>query len=212
VAEALDYARHMQLWRGVFPDCAVYTYEETGSDAARFFLKTVLGIEDSRKFDGLDLRVNASLSRDLVEYKRVLNRSQSVMDQRLGNFVCAALERVVTDDGRHHDYLSPEARVRLLREVAAGNAKLCGEFGTKPFPALAEAVEWIPYPGLTPERAAELNRHHARLKRTPGYQIERAALLLKQLTRRLRATFAATASPRTSRGTRREAGHASKPS
>jgi hypothetical protein len=211
VAEALDYARHMRLWRGAFPDCTVYSYEETAGDAARFFLKSVLGIDDSRKFDGLDLRVNTSLARDLVEYKRELNRSPSAIDQRMSNFVCTALERVVADDRRHHDYLSPEPRAALLREAAPGNAVLGSEFGMTPFPPLAEGGTWVPYPGLSPERAAELRRHHARLKLTPAYQIERATLLLKQWTRRLRGSFAATASPRASRGTRRGA-HASKPS
>ena len=65
-------------------------------------------IGDTEHFDGLDLRVNTSLARDLVEYKRELNKATSFVDQRMSNFVCAELERVVTDDGRYHDYLSPE--------------------------------------------------------------------------------------------------------
>ena len=67
VGEALDYARHMRLWRPTFPDYVVRTYEETANDAARFFLRTVLKIDDPDHFDGLDLRINASLARDLVE-------------------------------------------------------------------------------------------------------------------------------------------------
>ena len=128
VGEALDYARHMRLWRRAFPDCVVYTYEETANDAARFFLRNVLKTGDAEQFEGLDLRVNTSLARDLVEYKRELNRATSFVDQRMSDFVCAELERVVTDDGRYRDFLSPEVRAKLMRDVEAGNATLVQRF------------------------------------------------------------------------------------
>ena len=161
--EALDYARHMRLWSRAFPDCVVYTYEETANDAARFFLRNVLKIDDTQHFDGLDLRVNTSLARDLVEYKRELNRATSFVDQRMSNFVCAELERVVTDDGRYHDYLSPGARAKLLRDVAPGNATLVRDFGMTAISASRPSKvqdDWKPYPGLSPERASELRARH----------------------------------------------------
>ena len=70
----------------------------------------------------------------------------------MGNFVCAELERVVSDDGRYRDYLSPEARARLLRDVEPGNAMLSRDFGMQPFPALSDQVSSArtPYPGLLP--------------------------------------------------------------
>ena len=161
VGEALDYARHMQLWSRAFPDCTVYTYEETANNAARFFLRNVLKIGDTEQFDGLDLRVNTSLARDLVEYKRELNKATSFVDQRMSDFVCAALERVVTDDGRYHDYLSPEARAKLLREVEAGNATPQPGFRHDAISASHRAKcqrTQTPIPGCSPERARELKR------------------------------------------------------
>jgi hypothetical protein len=162
----------------------------------------------------LDLRVNTSLARDLVEYKRELNKATSFVDQRMSDFVCAELERVVTDDGRYHDYLSPGARAKLLRDVAPGNATLVRDFGMTPFPALAEqsANDWKSYPGLSPERARELRERHNTIKRSAGYQLERATLLLRQVTRRFRAMFASTDSTLAWRTSRREAPQASKPS
>ena len=134
----------MRLWSRAFPDCVVYTDEETAIDAARFFLRNVLKIGDAEQFDGLDLRINASLARDLVEYKRELNMATSFVDQRMSDFVCAELERVVTDDGRYRDFLSPEARAKLLRDVAPGNATLVQDFGMTPFPPQADpsSDEW----------------------------------------------------------------------
>ena len=176
VGEALDYARHMQLWRPIFPDCVVYSYEETANHAARFFLRNVLKIDDTEHFDGLDLRVNTSLARDLVEYKRELNKATSFVDQRMSDFVCAELERVVTDDGCYRDFLSPDARGKLLREVEPGNATLSRDFGMTPFPTLTEqsTSDWKSYSGLSPERARELRERHNKIKRSAGYQLERA--------------------------------------
>ena len=161
---------------------------------------------------GLDLRVNTSLARDLVEYKRELNKATSFVDQRMSNFVCAELERVVSDDGRYHDYLSPEARAKLLGDVAPGNATLVRDFGMTPFPTKQSASDWKSYPGLSPERASELRARHERIRWTARYQLERATLLLRQVTRRLRALFASTDSTRAWRGSRRDAPQASKPS
>ena len=94
VGEALDYARHMRLWSRVFPDCVVHSYEETANAAAWFFLGTVLKIGGLDRFAGLDLRINTSLARDLVEYKRELNKATAFVDRRMGNFVCAELDSV----------------------------------------------------------------------------------------------------------------------
>lgn len=212
VAEALDYARYMQLWSRNFPDCTVYTYEETANDAPRFFLRNVLQIGDTKAFEGLDLRVNTTLARDLVEYKRELNKAASFVDQRMSHFVCAELQRVIAGDGRYHDYLSPEARAKLLREFEPGNALLSQTFGMKPFPPVPNTGTWTPYPGLSPERAKELRQRHERIKRTARYRLERATLLLRQVTRKLRAMLASTEPARARRGTRPDTPQASEPS
>ena len=131
----------------------------------------------------------------------------------MSNFVCAALEPVVADDGRYRDYLSPEARAKLLREVEAGNASLVRGFGMTPFPPLSEpsAKGFSAYPGLSPERAKQLGEHHARIKRTAGYRRERATVLLRQFTRRLRAIFASRPTALAARASRGEAPQPSKP-
>ncbi len=214
LGEALDYARHMRLWSRVFPDQVVHTYEETANAAARFFLGNVLKIGDLDGFEGLDLRINTSLARDLVEYKRELNQAQSFVDRRMGNFVCAELARIVADDGRYHDYLPAEARAKLLRDAAPGNATLSRDFGMKPFPTISEHASGgrTPYPGLSPERARELAERHAAIRRTARYRLERATLLLRQVTRRLRGIFASNDPVRIWRGTRGDAPQTSKPS
>ena len=86
VGEALDYARHMRLWSHVFPDFVVRTYEETANAAARFFLGTVLKIGDLDRFAGLDLRINTSLARDLVELLARAERGHVIRGLAQGQF------------------------------------------------------------------------------------------------------------------------------
>ena len=178
--------------------------------------RNVLEIGDPEQFDGLDLRVNTSLARDLVEYKRELNKATSFVDQRMSNFVCAALERVVTDDGRYHDYLSPEARAKLLRDVDARQCDAQPGFrhdavsASRPskrargFRRLSRALAGA---GEGAERSAT-----TRIKLTAGYQLERAdsaaAPVYPPVSRDVRFDHSA----RAWRGSRREAPQASKPS
>jgi hypothetical protein len=86
VVEALDYARHMRLWSRVFPDFVVRTYEETANAAARFFLGTVLKIGDLDRFAGLDLRINTSLARDLVELQARAEQGHVIRGPAQGQF------------------------------------------------------------------------------------------------------------------------------
>lgn len=194
IREALDYWRHMHIWSRLFPDCTIYTYEETANDAARFFMRNVLQIDDIAAFEGLDLRLNTSPPRDLIEYKRELNKATSFVDRRMNTFICAKLDRIVSNDGRYHDYLAPEARAKLLSDVAPGNARLTETFGMTAFPVLVQSGTWTPYPGLSDECAKELRERHDKIKRSAAYRIEHLSALMRQSIRRLRTRFSSSAS------------------
>jgi len=183
MTEALDYQRHMEIWSAVFPECTVYSYEQATKSISAFFLRNVLHVTNMEEFEGVDLRANTPLSRDVLEYKRILNRMEmSVVDRYMSDLACTELARRLTDDGRYQDYLAPGARAALLREMKQGNALLSEAFGMNPFPTLSDEVAktWTPYPGLSPERARELADRHARIRRSAGYRIERLALLMRQ--------------------------------
>jgi hypothetical protein len=183
VSEALDYWRHMEIWSAVFPDCAVYTYEQASNNISEFFLRNVLHLTNTEEFEGLDLRVNVRLNRDVLEYKRMLNgMDMSAVDRCMSDIACTQLAWTLTDDGKYPDYLAPDARAALLREIERDNALLSETFGMKPFPALSDdsLKGWAPYPGLSAEKARELAERHARIRRGAGYRIERSALLARQ--------------------------------
>ena len=137
--DALDYRRHMEIWSALFPDCAVYTYEQASNSMSDFFLRNVLHLPDTDEFDGLDVRANVRLSRDVLEYKRMLNAMEmSEVDRYLSDLACTELARSLPDDGGSHDYLAPHTRQALLQEMASGNALLSEKFAMKPFPVILE--------------------------------------------------------------------------
>jgi hypothetical protein len=183
IGEALNYWRHMEIWRAIFPHCTVYSYEQASNSVSAFFLQNVLHMTNIDEFEAVNLRANVRLSRDVIEYKRMLNRmDMSDVDRYMSDLACTELSRRLTDDSRYQDYLTPNARVALLRETEPGNVLLADTFGVHPFPTLSEESlkAWVPYPGLSIERAKELAGHHACLAKSAGYRIERCALLMRQ--------------------------------
>jgi hypothetical protein len=182
-SEALDYWRHMEIWSAVFPDCAVYTYEQASNNISEFFFRNVLHLTNTEEFYGLNLRMNIRLSRDVLEYKRMLNGIEmSPVDRYLSNLACTELAQALPDDGGYQDYLAPDARVALLREMASNNKLLSETFSMKPFPVILDdsLKDWAPYPGLSTEKARELAERYARIRRGAGYRIGRSALLARQ--------------------------------
>jgi hypothetical protein len=181
--EALDYWGHMELWGAAFPNCQVYTYDEVSGNICDFFLRNVLNITDTEEFEGLDSRLNIRFSRDLLEYKRMLNsQDTSDVDRYMSNLACLELARALNDDGRFQDYLAPSDRMALLDEVKTDNALLNGVYGMKPFPipSVDSLTGWAPYPGLSKERARELAERHARIRSRADYRIERLALMARE--------------------------------
>jgi len=181
--EALDYWQHMEIWNTLFPNCSVYTYEQASNSVSAFFLRNVLNLTNTEEFEGVDLRANIGLSRDVLEYKLMLNRKDmSAVERYMSDLACTELAQKLTDDGRYRDYLAPDDRAALLCEMERGNVLLSETFGMNPFPTLSDEglKAWAPYPGLSAERAWELADCYACIRRSAGYRIERWALLARQ--------------------------------
>jgi hypothetical protein len=190
MGEALEYSRQMEFWGAAFPDCSVYTYEETSNNISEFFLRNVLMVADLTEFEGLNTKSKIRLSRDVLEYKRMLNRiDRAPVEVRMNNFTCTRLNLMLKDDGQHHNHLRSDARVSLLRDLEHDCVRLIQRFGMKPFPPVSneDAQVGSPYPGLSPETLRELREHHAQIKRTVSYRIEWWAQLIRHfIVKRLR--------------------------
>ncbi len=110
-----------------------------------------------------------SLARDLVEYKRELNKARVIRRPAHEQFrLCRAssasspMTAVITTISRPR-----RGRSCCARSRPAMRASVQG-FGMTPFPPLSEPGDkgFSAYPGLSPERAKELGERHARIKRT----------------------------------------------
>jgi hypothetical protein len=105
----------------------------------------------------------------------------SPVDRRMTAFACTRLARLAGNDCEYQDYLAPDARVALLRDFEPGNLLLREKFGMNPFPALLDddIKGGSPYPGISLTELKELYEHHARIRRSAGYRIERLAQLIR---------------------------------
>jgi hypothetical protein len=179
VREAMDYARHFDIWRKAFGDNALHvrSYEPAADRLLEDFLAWSLGISELKDFVPLGQRVNERLSRDLLEYKRILNRLELPRADATTDMVqIMELARTMGDNGRYHDYLSPDERQTLLQEFAESNALLVErhpETGTlaQADPDL-QSTAWMPYPGLSAEAAVEIVYRHYRLSRRPKERMQ----------------------------------------
>ena len=112
--------------------------------------------------------MNARLSRDVLEFKRMLNAAEmSPVDRYLRDLACGELAQALPDDGVYKDYLTPRARTTSHGRLESGNACLTETFAMEPFPGIPQddPKARSPYPGLSPERAALLAEGYARISR-----------------------------------------------
>ncbi len=191
--EALNYWCHMKIWNAVFPGCCAYTYESVSSNITEQFCREILGLQNVNQFESPDLRMNVRISRDLIEYKRMLNRQEkSPIERYMNSIAFTQLSRTLPDDGKYTDYFTPVAREALLQELEENNGLLRVYFSMPAFPALSneERNDRAPYPGLSAGKAEEIARLHRRMTRSTGYQIDRLGLLAARFIRK-RLTFMA---------------------
>jgi len=172
--ETLDYTHQLQVWGDVFGRDNLYvrSYEPVAGRLPDDFLAWSLGIEVANGFARLDKRINERLSRDLLEYKRVLNRiGLSRADSSTVMLQIIEVDRFVGDDGRYHDYLSPDERRSLLQGFVESNALLMQRHPETGYLSEADpaftSTAWTPYLGLSAEAALEIACRHYRLSRRP---------------------------------------------
>lgn len=192
--DTLDYSRHVEIWEAAFGTGSVHVrcYEPAAHRLPDDFMESALSIGSAEGFVSAGQRVNERLSRDLLEYKRVLNRlGLSRADSVTAMMQILELSRMMGDGGGHHDYLSPEQRRQLLAECEDSNAALASRYA-KVGRFLEEAAgsdtsAWEPYPGLSVEAALEIGYRHRQLASRPG---ERLRTISRRIYLPLRQRYA----------------------
>ncbi|MFA6900009.1 MAG: hypothetical protein WC256_07355 [Desulfurivibrionaceae bacterium] len=191
--ETLDYTRQLEIWGEVFGRDALYvrSYEPVADRLPEDFLAWALNIDHAEGFFPLGDRVNERLSRDLLEYKRILNRIGMLRaDAATAMVQIMELSRIMGDVRSYHDYLSPEERQSLLKGFAESRALLTNrhpEAGclVQDDPSF-HPTECSPYPGLSVEAALEIAYRHLRLARQPK---ERLQAMLRRVYYPLRQRY-----------------------
>lgn len=201
--EMLDYAGHLDLWAKSFgaENIVVRSYSQAADRLISDFLEASVGIEDVAGFRPAKENGNTRLNRDILEYKRILNKIPVPRHEAFLNMRALwAISERLGDVHSHQQYLSPEARIRLVEKYARGNARLQERFlrpGMHPlFPALKAPdprapahVAWSPYPGLSVEKAIEILYHHEKIKRSFSFRAESLARRSAQALRQRSPAF-----------------------
>ena len=170
---ALDYAGHLDLWRAAFPRAKIIARNHEGltNGIVEDFLHSVLGLEDRSGLTPQELHINKRLGRDVLEYKRILNRIPCSKAQRHMNAeVVAEISQAIGDGRSYQQYLDSAARARVLAGARIGNEALVQTYDMQPFSEPDCDPELPVYPGLSTERAIEILARHRKIKNSFSYR------------------------------------------
>jgi hypothetical protein len=172
VEPMFDYHRNAAVWAAVFgpENCTFTTYESVSGDIRWAFLREVLGVSDPTGFVEEPTRDNERISRDVLEFKRELNKVTPEADQRRAYKLACLLEKrvgLLASEPRHYqEFMSRERRVAFLEALSADLAAVQSTLGMAAFPPLPDedaSTAGPPYPGLSADRRAQLLRQYKQL-------------------------------------------------
>lgn len=153
-----DYERHIRLWKNVFGADAIFlrNYSTCKQDIPRDFCENFLNPDCFHKAEHKEFRSNLSLSRDVLEFKRIFNRTKP--DRSLA-YVSARCYREITpnfpDQPGYQVYAPYEFRKNIFGGFVDGNRQLAERYSLGDLLPVTNSQEPT-YPGLSFEKAAEV--------------------------------------------------------
>ena len=123
IEAALSYNTCMGLWSDVFGEKSgiVRVYESIDGDIVSDFLRSVLGISDIDSFVLTHNRTNERVSRDLLEFKRTMNRNVRFAERDIERAILRRMDEEMdwrrTEPDYYQDFLSPDDRAELLSRL-----------------------------------------------------------------------------------------------
>lgn len=185
IRPALFYDKHMRAWSDAFGEsnCTVRLYEPVRADIVSDFVGDVMGIDDIVQFSRSHNQGNERVSRDLLEFKRVRNRTARAnerdIERTILRLVDEEMELRKTEPDYYQDFLSPVQRAELLELVRPDMEALQTSHNVPPFPPFdleRAKASWSPYPGLGQERRQEIQWHYDEINRRVAFRLDRLAL------------------------------------
>jgi hypothetical protein len=182
IRPALLYSRHMNLWANVFgrESCTVRVYESIVSSIVDDFARHILDTPELAQFAPTRAAVNQRMSRDLLEFKRRVNRDvayeEMALERRIFELLHERVDVMEAEPNSYQAFLAPRERAELLAGLSDELVALQTSFGVPSFPRFdlqAAAAEWTPYPGLEPAREDVLAREYRKIRARPRFRAER---------------------------------------
>jgi hypothetical protein len=183
---ALFYDKHMKAWSDAFGEsnCTVRLYEPVRGDIVSDFVRDVMGIDHIAGFSRSHNHGNERVSRDLLEFKRLRNRTATAnerdIERTILRLVDEEMELRKTEPDYYQDFLSPDQRAELLELVRPDMEALQTSHNVPPFPPPVDLerakASWSPYPGLSQERRQEIQWHYDEINRRVAFRLDRLTL------------------------------------
>jgi hypothetical protein len=185
IRPALLYNQNMRSWSDVFgkENCLVRSYERVGADIVGDFMMNVLNIDDLTDFVHLENAGNERVSRDVLEFKRLRNRSASYKERDMERTILRLVDEQLglrdTEPDYYQDFMSPDERAEFLRLVQPEIEALQASYDVPPFPPFdpkTAKANWSPYPGLGEELRHEIELRYDSINRRVAFRFERLTL------------------------------------
>jgi len=164
VAERLNYAKVLDDWAQVFgaDKLHVLTFEpRSGMTPPEHDLLNVIGITNPEKI-GIAQRQNDRLNQDSLAWLKASSDKPRISPADFHTFDLLARWSARNPDAPEHiNIFSPQIRRDIRARFGAGNASVAGTYlgQNALFHHTAPISDvWAPYPGLTAERAAQIER------------------------------------------------------
>lgn len=178
LGKALDYITVLDTWRKAFPaKMLVVPFEKSGSHlpVEELFLETV-GADLKGEFERAEVK-NETLTRDALAFYANFTEKPRIGEKHdVFKNVLAEYSSLNKDPAEAKQFLSPEMRLELIAKYADGNRRIAteflgrenGELFLAPPPKSDEP--WVPYTGLTRQKAMEIaefmaNKLYGRLEK-----------------------------------------------
>jgi hypothetical protein len=183
IEPALSYDRCLCPWADVFgqSNCVVRVYDSVKKDVVGDFVTNVLGIRDLSRFSHVGNQANERLTRDLLEFKRLKNRTARFGERHVEDAILSLVNEEIgvgrEEPASYQDFLSPDDRAGLLRKLQPELDALQASYGLPPFPPFdleAAKATWTRYPGLRGDRRQAIELHYDQVNSRLAFRLERA--------------------------------------
>ncbi len=171
-----DYKRHIQLWENVFgaDPVSLRNFSACKEDVTKDFVEEFLSRDCFGKAEKRTDYSNTRLSRDVLEMKRIFNKTRPDRSLAFIALRCfMEIDKEFKDKPGYQVFASNEFRKTYFSSFIEGNEILAESFHLGEFPTIVNKQDPT-YPGLSLEKATEVYLRLRFILDRPGNKMELA--------------------------------------